>query len=434
MSQSSAGVIQPRPKARRILKRVVWLGCIGLVLAGVGVNLWAWRQERLADQLVQRQHYRKAYDHYVQSLAVWRWSAFLHFQAARTARRAGLYPEARNHLDRCQQLQGRDSVPLALENLLLRAQSGDLHEVEKVLWSAIESKQPESPLILEALARGYMRMLRLGTAMHFLERLLEQEPDNLEGLILRAWIKQGGGEPHEAIKDYRHALELDPDRDDARLSLGQALLLDNPEEARGLFASLLSRQPKHLEALLGLAEAERILGRPENAQTLIAEVLARAPGNSKALTEMGTLVLPSGNTSDAETLFRKAIAADQANREAHYQLYLCLIQQPGRKKEAEAQREIHQRVEADQKRLAQIAGTDMARNPKNPDLHYEMGTIYMRYGKPDIGIRWLASALRLDPAHQSSHQALYEYYKRTGNLKLAEHHRVLLRPGNTPKG
>jgi uncharacterized protein HemY len=86
------------------------------------------------------------------------------------------------------------------------------------------------------------------------------------------------------------------------------------------------------------------------------------------------------------------------------------------------------RVETDRARLAEIAAQKMTRTPNDPNLHYELGVIYLRNGKPESGLRWLYSALRLDPAHQSSHQALSDYFERTGESEKAEQHRGQLRP------
>jgi tetratricopeptide (TPR) repeat protein len=412
--------------------RAVTVGVLlTLILLTAGVNLWAWYHFREANRLVEHQQFARAHAHYARCLQVWRWSASTQFLAGQTARRAGLYQEAEQHLAECAKLQGSasgTSVPLALERLLLQAQSGDVSEAEEVLWGYVRKEKPETPLILEALARGYLRMFRLGMAMTCLRMLLEREPDNVEGLVMQGWIREGGGEPGEGSQDYRRALELDPERDDARLGLARILLRDNPKEARAHFEHLIARQPDNPNVLVGLAEAYWALGEPEKARPLYDAVLAKEPGNSRALAGLGALTLGAGNTTEGEALFRKAIAADPANADAHYKLYLCLVQQPGREAEAAAQRDTHKRVEADHRRLAQIASKEMTQAPNDPNLFYEMGAIYLRYGKPDVGIRWLYGALKLDPAHQPSHKALYDYFKRTGQTEKAEQHRREMRP------
>jgi tetratricopeptide (TPR) repeat protein len=404
----------------------------GVLAASAAVNLWAWHHVREAGRLVDRQHFSRAYAHYSQALRAWRSSVATHFLAARTARRAGLYAEAERHLGECQRLRGDasdDSLPLALERLLVQAQAGDIGEVEDALWNYVNKNKPDAPLILEAMARGYVRVLRLGSALLCVRMLLERDSDNIEALLTRAWIRESGGEPEKSSADYRRALELNPEREDARLGLAKSIVREQPEEACAYFEEVIARRPDNLDALLGLAQARRIAGESAKARAALDELLARDPKNSKGLMELGALTLSAGKASEAETLLRRAIAADPANAEAHYQLYLCLEQQPGRGEEAVAQRERHKRVQEDLARLYRIASTEMTRTPNDPDLHQEMGVLYLRYGKSDVGVRWLYRALKLSPSHQASHQALYEHFRQTGELEKAELHRMQLHAG-----
>jgi tetratricopeptide (TPR) repeat protein len=414
---------------------VLLLTVLGAILAAVGINLWAWYHFREAGRLAEQQQWASAYDHYAQALRVWRWSAVTHFRAARTARRAELYPEAQRHLEECQRLKGTAdvSVPFALEHLLLQAQSGDISEVEEALWKYVEQKQPDTTVVLEALARGYLRLLRPGAARRCTQMILQREPENVDALILQGRINESEGEKQEAIKAYRRALELDPRRDIARLGLAQLLIHEHySEEARALFDEVLARNPNNREAMLGLARAQRILGEPEKARALLEAVLAQDPENTKALTELGMLAFASGQMEEAEDLFRKAIAIDPVNRTAHHELYRCLAQHRGREEEAAAQIDRYERLEADLTRMGQIASKEMSKTPNDPKLHYELGMIYLRYGKPATGLRWLSSALKLDPNHQPSHQALYDYFTRTGDTEKAEQHRMYLRSSTAP--
>src|SRR5262249_44408729 len=229
-------------------------------------------------------------------------------------------------------------------------------------------------------------------------------------------------DPDEAVKNYRRALELNSDRDDVRLALAQALLRDRPDLARPYFEELLASQPDNTEAMLGLAQVYVKSAEWESARELLNAVLEKKPDDSKALGELGALLVGTGRVADGEGLLREAIAADFTNADAHWQLQLCLAQQ-GRKADAAAQAELHKRVEEDNRRLLQLASKEMTSTPNDPNLHYEMGAIFLRNGKPALGVRWLERALRLDPAHQRAHQALYEYFKSTGDTEQAEQHR-----------
>jgi Tfp pilus assembly protein PilF len=342
-----------------------------------------------------------------------------------------MYPEAEQHLASCQSLRDMDTevtVPLALERLLLEAQTGNIHEVEDVLWGELKKKKAEATLILEALAKGYARMLRMGAAMRCWSMLLEREPDNVDALLNLGRLLEFA-EPEEGLKKFRRALELDAERDDVRLALALYNLHHNPDEALPLFEDLLTRQPDNFEAMLGLAQAYRASPNPERARPLLEQVLEHKPNDSRALTLLGSLDLTSSRKAEAEALFRKAIAADRANADAYYQLYLTLIQQPGREAEAAAQLALHKRVSDDSARLVQLASKDMNQAPNDPNLLCEMGVLFLRNGKPEIGMRWLYAALKFDPSHQASHQALYDYFKQIGDSERAEMHRLQIRPG-----
>jgi tetratricopeptide (TPR) repeat protein len=382
-----------------------------LLLGGTALaaHLWAqWHFEE-ANRLVDQQQFPEAYRHFEKCLWVWRWSAETHLLAGRTARRALQYPQAEAQFDRCLKLGGRDSATagaVALERLLIPVQQGEFGDVEELLWEKVKKGVPETPLILEALARGYVRTYRLGAALACLRRILERDPDNVEALAHRGWVHEHTGALTDALKDYRRVLELKPDRDEQRLALATILLRDTAEEARREFERLLERQPDNPKVLLGLAQAYHALGLPaEKARPYIDAVLARDPDNSKALS---ILALSVDDPSECEVLLRKAIEKDPANLEAHWQLYLCLLQQ-GRKTEAAAQQERHAKVEADKVRMAQIVGQELTKTPYDPNLHYEMAIIYLRYGKIEKGIYWLQKTLRLDPNHQQARQAYAEH-------------------------
>jgi tetratricopeptide (TPR) repeat protein len=415
--------------------RTAIIGIAVLVLGGGAVfglaHLRASQHFRDAERLMEEQRFAQAHAHYVECLRTWPTSAATHLAAGTAARKAALYDEAEQHLSAAEKLLGAaasSSVPLALERLLLRAQTGEVREVEGPLLSFVQKGRPETPLVLEALARGYLRMRRLVDAMQAAESLLRQQPDNIEALLVRAWVREGSSENEQAARDYRRALELVAERDDIRLSLGRALLRDHPREARTQFEAVLARQPENVDALVGAGEAYQADGQPDKALPLFESAVALAPNHSRALTGLAVVASRGKGPSEVEGLLRRAIAADGGNKDAHYQLYLCLVQQPNRKTEADAQRKTYEGVVADLTRLTEIAAKDLARRPHDPDLYSEMGSIYLRLGRPEVGLRWLSIALKLDAAHQRTHRALYEHFQRTGQVEQAERHRRELRP------
>src|SRR5947199_372778 len=75
--------------------------------------------------------------------------------AARAARRARAYDEAQRALEKYQQVRGLDDAG-SLEELLLSAER-DVEQVVDACRQYVERGHPDTPLILEALTRGYLR-------------------------------------------------------------------------------------------------------------------------------------------------------------------------------------------------------------------------------------------------------------------------------------
>jgi Tfp pilus assembly protein PilF len=72
----------------------------------------------------------------------------------------------------------------------------------------------------------------------------------------------------------------------------------------------------------------------------------------------------------------------------------------------------------------------MIHNPRDPNLRYKAGRIFLDSRQDAEGLRWLSSALQEDPNHRPTHQLLADYYRKNGKTELAEEHqRVLLRLG-----
>src|SRR5262249_19770683 len=138
-----------------------------------------------------------------------------------------------------------------------------------------------------------------------------------------------------AQADYRRAVEMDPEYDDARLLLAQSLLdhAQQPAEATGHLELLRARQPHNAEVLLTLARCRRQLGRLDEARALLDGLLGAEPGNARALAERGRVALASHQEAEAEAWLKKALDADPHSREQLYLLYECLEQQ-GKKDEA----------------------------------------------------------------------------------------------------
>jgi len=365
--------------------------------------------------------------------------AALRFIAARLARRAGDYSAAWKHLEEYRKLIG-ETEPGRLEHRLLRAQDGEVDAVGPDLQNRAQKNRPEAPLILEALARGYLEDGRPGEGLRILNEWLQQQPDNPRALLWHGWLMQHGGNDWAgsndwsaahgtgAVDDFRRAVNAAPEWQAARLALADALVQANQaKEALVLYERVLKARPAQPEARLGLARCRVLLGQTEAAAKVLDDLVKDQPHSGPALVERGKLAMQEGRPAEAEGLLRRALKEEPSDRQAVYQLTLCLEQQR-KTKDAQQQRMHLQAIERDQARLHEILAKMLPAAPRDLTLRAEAGAILLRNGQEKQGLRWLLGILRIDPEHRPTHQVLAEYYERAGNRELAEHHHRYLRP------
>jgi tetratricopeptide (TPR) repeat protein len=398
------------------------LAVIGLMVALIGAHLWADYQLRSGRSALARYHNLEAYYQLRRSFQLSPHRAETVLLLARAARRTGKFEEADALLERYQRLRGADEA-LVLERLLLRADQGDIEAVHKFFRARVNEDDPATPLMLESLARGFLRTYRLMDAEACLKDLLRRDPDNTQALLLRGSIMELRQRFADALADYRRAVEIDPGHDEVRLRLtGVLLQLFEPGKAIPHLEYLEKRFPDDPEVLLRLAQAKDLLGDQEEAKRLLDRLLARNPDYAAALVERGKLARRASQLKEAEELLRRALAREPSDAVARHQLFLCLTS-AGRKAEAREEQERLRQLEDDLKRLQRLITVDMQQNPRKAALHHEAGMIALRAGAYKDARRWFQSALSVDPEYRPTHRILAEYYERIGNPALAARHR-----------
>jgi len=421
--QRSELIVQKR--SRRLVLLVALLLLLGLPLGGR--HLWAYWHYRNAQKAMGMSDFAGAHEHFVQSLKVWSSSTDVHLKAARAARKAGDFEETERLLRRCIDLGG-DADAIYLEQLLVQVQHGRLADAEPQLISRVVDHHPDSVAILEVLTLAYIQTYQLASAQNCVKRWLELEPDRPEAWLLQAYLFERLQNSIEALASYRRAVELDPDNDDARLQMAGLLAQANDMKAAlEQFEFLRGKQGDTPAVLKGLAYCRRTMNEPEEARQLLEVVLKDNPRDWRALAERGRLAMDQESAEEGEKWLRQAAAIAPHESNINYSLCQCL-RRLGKTKEAE---EILAHVEQNDKELAHMAdlSREIARKPHDPALRCEAGLLLLRNGLDSEGLRWLESALVLDPLHGPTHEALAEYYQRLGKSEQAEQHRQLAKKG-----
>jgi predicted Zn-dependent protease len=407
---------------------------IGLVTAQIGLFLWFTYQLHATRDEMERYHHHKASLHLLRCLQMRPDDPDVLILAARSARRMGGLDDAEQFLDRYQQQRGTDDS-LVLERMLLRAEQGAIEDVREFFRTRVEEEHPDSPLIFEAITRGFLRLYRLDDAGAVLRQWLERQPDNTQALVFQGRVHEMRQQTPDAVARYRRVLELDPENDEGRLRLATVLVqLSQAEEALPHLKFLVKRQPDNFEIHVLMAQCDELLGDTDEAEKVLDGVLARAPHHPLALGERGKLARRLGDLEKAETLLKEAVARDPGSYATRYQLFLCL-EQRHKTKEAREEHDRMQRLHEDLERHQKIMTHLMQARPRDADLRYEVAMIAIRSGAVKDGLYWLKSALEVNPNHGPSHRVLANYYQRMGNPGLAAHHRQLAEAaGEEPEG
>lgn len=416
----------PGRLARRIRRRprttLVVLAILLLVGAG-GFYGYAVREWRQALAAVREGRPADAQKKLALCLSVWPNDPDVHRLAARAARMTGDFPLAEEHLNTCLKLENGATEGTQLEFLLMRAQSGEVAEVEQLLLAFVDREHADAAMILETLALTHMHTLRFGPAHFCLKRWIEVAPESARAHHYRGWVLERMDQPQRAMDDYLRALEIDPALDRVRLRVGE-MYLEDKEPLRALphLELLLERDPNRPEAQARMGQCKFLQGQHGEARRLLEMAVKEMPNDAPVLLYLARLDIADQEPSRAESRLRQALTLDSTNTEARFALVTALRMQR-REEDAVAELAEYQR----QKQFLERANTLLqaeAKNPStNPQHAFEIGSLLLRIRHDKQGMHWMDEALSRDQNHRPTHEALADYFERNGNHDRAAYHR-----------
>jgi tetratricopeptide (TPR) repeat protein len=396
-------------------QRLPWLGGKPVPEDGAGSH---WEQ---AQEALEAQDFPRARIHLSHCLETWPVNAEAHFLMARSCRRADDGAGWQRHLKNAEILQWPKEA-LALERRLMQAQVGDVRGAEPALVGYLERQHPDELLIYEALAKGALEADRLHDVLHWTTAWLERHPDAWQPRLYRGRCFHLGRSLHRAIAEYRRVLEARPDQVQVRLWLAGSLMLD------GQFADALAEFQHYLQsrgddpaALLGAANCQLSLNQPEAARAALDQLLARQPQHAGGFLLRAKLELEKGSAEEALSWLKRAETLAPHETDITHTLSLTL-RRLGRHDEAQKYEhklhDLRRRYEA-----LDLLQQRILKETENASLRSEAGLLCLSLGRDGEAMRWLRSALQLDPGHRATHQALADYYEKSGDRSRAEYHR-----------
>ncbi len=169
---------------------------------------------------------------------------------------------------------------------------------------------PDTDYLRIILAKAYLHTGQPELTIAALEELLQYSARNIAALELLGDVYGYQQQDRDAIRVFRRALELDPERETLHLRLALVLARQGQTaEAIDILEQVLERHPEAVNARLSLARLYRENELPAAAAAAYRQVLERHPALQQAVLEYGKLLEEGGDTS-VEELYRTALEKD----------------------------------------------------------------------------------------------------------------------------
>jgi Tfp pilus assembly protein PilF len=410
-------------------RRRVLIAALAALLAGGAAAFWqVHRHQQATGHLdaarsdLEHHHYESARQHALAAAEYWPHRGDVRLLAARACRRAEHPDEARPHLAAARDQLG-ETDDVRLEQQLIPVQKGESEFIESALRRRAEIDPEHRELILEALAAGQLSTFRIDQARATLVEWLKEQHDDprpffWHGLALE---QMAGYQEDAAMADYRKAIDLDPDFDEARRRLGKLLLKKKMiVDARAQYETLVKNHPNDAAALVGLGQVKIAQGETDSGRELLQRAVQIDPSEADGSRELGSLLLDEDRSADALPLLQKACKLQPQDPYASHSLTQCL-RRLKRDKEADAEQARYDRLAANQARALKLLG-ELQQKPKDAALLHELGALYLEGGRPEYeqtGLWLLQRALQVDPSRAETLKLLANYFDRKGKPEIA---------------
>ena len=294
------------------------------------------------------------------------------------------------------------------------------------------------------LARVYRRLSMLQRGLDLLQRLSDAAPTSPELLLERGRILNELHRYEQARQALEHSIRAGVSADaDVQYELGIARMnLAEHAEAQQAFDTALRLRPEFLEARLRLGELLLLRQEFELARAVLQGAVERDPDSAEVLDLLGLASLRAGDPSSALRHLESALALDPHRASATLNLALAL-RDLGRPQESRIVAERHnglerrQRVEAEQQRKETMAVTlnmqglfhyrhgelqeaiarfehAVALSPESDLIHYNLGLAHAATPDHQRAAAALERAIEINPDRLDTYVALATEYRALG--------------------
>lgn len=195
-----------------------------------------------------------------------------------------------------------------------------LNLVETDAWAQPESVSSPTSSLKEQKSKAVKLFdeQRFAEAVPVLRSILARAPSDRDARILLTFCLDQLGQKNQAIQEGRRALTLAPDHPQLQLLLAQLL---SQQQQRGsetiqLYRAVLKRDPKNLQAWLGLAETYLLSGNTIEALPHYRRLVATKPDEAFYSLRLGQTYGALGQLQKAKQNYLRAYKLDPKNIDA----------------------------------------------------------------------------------------------------------------------
>ncbi len=209
-------------------------------------------------------------------------------------------------------------------------------------------------------------------------RALELNPDNANAHLNLGFVLDATDRPEEALECYMEALRLNPSMPEAHFNYaGTMLALGRLDEAIQEYRETIRLDPYFANAYANLALALEKKDEPDEALALCEEAVRVDPDSSELRSNLGLTLARMGQLEDALSHLKAAVAKDPDSVLVQMNLGLILSQQ-GHFSEA-----------------SEHYASALALEPTNAEVHGHMGNLLLAQGQRKEACEHLLEALNL---------------------------------------
>jgi len=291
------------------------------------------------------------------------------------------------------------------------------NEALSILETAQKQQKPSAELFF-ALGRARERKGELALAQKDFRRALELNPNSVNALQELAHLLADQGQWEKSLELLRRARTSDPESPEVlRKFAATSLHAGHASDAADAAQQLVKLRPNEPEALYLLGVAQLQNGDWESSRATLESYTKLRPQDALALLALGMADTGLHNVSSARENFEQSIKVDPNQAEPYYQLALILRDQ-GDNSAAIAQLEKAISLDKQKAPAQAVLGTlyllqqDYVKaqehltraallSPDTPDTHYQLGLLYARLNQHDRAQREMEQFRKLKDKGQS---------------------------------